>query len=182
MSDMNPLTTRRLERTKYLWEEYKYRHDLIWQRTFTFTTAIVLISIIPYLQEDVARLLEEWIIIAPILAVVLAGFGLLVMLNELYIFSKIKNKYRRQQNLIFIGLHDIDKQDHDNKDRFKWFTQSRFVKWLTQSKFNWFTQSRFNKFVTAYFVSLLVLSIFNVCIVAWVWIPRLLKLPTCPCP
>jgi hypothetical protein len=36
-----------LKQCQYLWEEYKYRHDLIWQRVFRFTTAIVLISIVP---------------------------------------------------------------------------------------------------------------------------------------
>lgn len=37
-----------LQQCQYLWEEYKYRHDLIWQRIFRFTGAVVLISIIPY--------------------------------------------------------------------------------------------------------------------------------------
>jgi hypothetical protein len=30
-----------LKQCQYLWEEYKYRHDLIWQRIFRFTTARV---------------------------------------------------------------------------------------------------------------------------------------------
>lgn len=136
-----------------LWEEYKYRHDLIWQRTFTFTTAITLISIIPYIRPEIARLLQNWILIAPLLALLLAGFGLLVMLNELILFGKIKLEYREQQNKL------LGKKLHELK--------------------NW---SWFSLFVTVYFVALLLLSILNCYIVLQIWIPRLLVQPDCPCP
>lgn len=161
-----------LETLNSLWDEYKYRHDLIWQRTFTFTTAITLISIIPYMQENVACLLANWIIIAPILALILAGFGLLVMRNELNIFSIIKKEYRRQQNLRFHNLLEIGCEDQDKKDRGKWL----------KDKFKWCAQDKFKCFVMAYFVSLVVLSIINIRIVGFIWIPRLLNSPACPCP
>ena len=51
-----------LEKCKFLWDEYTYRHDLIWQRIFRFTTAIVLISIVPYIREDSACLFGPWIV------------------------------------------------------------------------------------------------------------------------
>ena len=137
---------------KNLWEEYKYRHDLIWQRTFTFTTAIVLISIIPYIQPEIVRLLNKSILIAPLLALILAAFGLLVMHNELVLFGKIKGEYRRRQNkLLGKELNNPNKSGY------------------------------FGLFVTAYFISLLVLCILN-CYIVWVkLIPEVLRQPVCPC-
>lgn len=94
----NPLTVTTLQKCQYLWEEYKYRHDLIWQRIFLFTTAVVLLSLIPYVQQDIARKLDIGILIAPGLATLLAVFVRVVITNELELFRKIKTAYRRQQN------------------------------------------------------------------------------------
>ncbi len=143
-----------LKQAEYLWEEYKYRHDLIWQRTFRFTAAIVLISIIPYLQQDVARLLGEWILLAPLLAFILAGFVFLVMLNELDLFGRIKEAYRRQQD----KLLDCDLRHPFNK------------------------KGHFEFFVVTYFLCLVLLSIANGLIVWLVWLPALSKQPVCVCP
>ncbi len=133
-----------LEQCKYLWDEYKYRHDLIWQRIFRFTTAVVLISIIPYVQQDIAHRLGNWILIAPLLASILAGFVLLVMWNELELFGKIKHAYRRQQNKL---LDDDLKHDLDKK-------------------------SYFDRFVLFYLGSLVVLSFANGLIAWLIWIPK----------
>lgn len=143
MKANNLETSKALEQCKYLWEEYKYRHDLIWQRIFRFTTAVVLISIIPYVQQDIARLLGNWILIAPFLAFILAFFVLLVMWNELELFGKIKEAYRRQQNRL---LDDDLKHGLNEK-------------------------SNFSFFVRVYFASLVLLSLFNVFIVWQIWIP-----------
>jgi len=103
-----------LEYCKYLWEEYRYRHDLVWQRIFRFTTAVVLISIIPYVQPKIAGLLGPWILIAPLLATILAGFVLVVMQNELKLLERIKKAYRRQQNKLLDDdlQHDLDKKSY----------------------------------------------------------------------
>ena len=100
---------------QYLWEEYKYRHDHIWQRIFRFTSAVVLISIVPYVQMKIARTLGCWILLAPLLATILAGFVFVVMRNELKIFEKIKTAYRRQQNNL---LDDDLKHDLNEKSNF----------------------------------------------------------------
>ncbi|CAN5889612.1 hypothetical protein BH18ACI4_BH18ACI4_01590 [soil metagenome] len=42
---------KRLETLQLLWEEYKYRHDLVWRVIFQLTTAIVVLSIIPYIKQ-----------------------------------------------------------------------------------------------------------------------------------
>lgn len=139
-----------LEKCKFLWGEYTYRHDLIWQRVFRFTTAIVLISIVPYIQEDIACLFGPWIILAPALATLLAGFVLPVMNNELDLFGGIKKEYRKQQKR-YLG------------------------KELKGAK----KKERFRLFVMLYFVGLLALSIANL-VIAWqVWVPRLLDQSIC---
>ena len=138
---------------QYYWEEYKYRHDHIWQRIFTLTTAIVLISIIPYIQQDVVRLLRNWILIAPILAFLLASFVFLVMDNELELFGRIKKAYRRQQNR---HLDNDLKHQLDGK-------------------------SSFEMFVKAFFGILLALTVINGLIVFLVWIPKVVAQPFCPC-
>jgi len=133
-----------LKQCQYLWEEYKYRHDLIWQRIFRFTTAVVLISIIPYVQQKIADLLGPWILIAPLLATILAGFVLIVMRNELELFGKIKTAYRRQQNKL---LDDDLKHDLSKK-------------------------SDFDCLVLLYLSTLVVLSLVNGFIVWRVWLPK----------
>jgi hypothetical protein len=134
-----------LDYCQYLWEEYKYRHDHIWQRIFRFITAVVLISIISYAQGQIARTLGLWILTAPLLATILAGFVLVVMRNELKLFEKIKTAYRRQQNNL---LDDDLKHDFDKK-------------------------SNFNRQVMLYLVSLVALSLANGLIILWVWLPEM---------
>lgn len=143
-----------LKERHHLWEEYEYRHDLIWQRIFRFTTAVVLISIIAYVQQDIVRLLGNWILIAPLLASVLAGFVLLVMWNELELFGRIKEAYRRQQNEL---LDDDLKHELNEK-------------------------SNFRLLVLIYLASLVLLSVINGFIVFYIWIPKVLAQPICPCP
>lgn len=138
-------TTDAMKQCEYLWKEYKYRHDLIWQRIFRFTTAIVLISIIPYIQESIARILGIWILIAPLLASILAIFVLVVINNELKLFNKIKTQYRRRQN----KLLDDDLQ-HDLNEK-----------------------SGFGRFVLVYHSSLVVLSVANGFITWLIWLPKL---------
>lgn len=133
-----------LKQCEYFWEEYKYRHDLIWQRIFRFTTAVVLISIIPYVQQDIARLLDTWILIAPLLATILSGFVFIFMRNELKLFEKIKTAYRRQQNKLLDNdlKHDLNKKSY------------------------------FDRLVLLYLGSLTALSFANGLIAWLVWLPK----------
>ena len=134
-----------LEYCSYLWEEYRYRHDLVWGRTFGFTTAIVLISVIPYVQQNIARMLGPLILIAPLLATILAGFVLVVMRNELRLLDKIKKAYRKRQNELLDkgSQHDLSKKSY------------------------------FSQFVLLYLGSLAALSLANGLIIALVWLPQL---------
>jgi hypothetical protein len=42
----------RIDAGRLLWDEYKYRHDLIWKLVFQLTTAVILINTAPYLEAD----------------------------------------------------------------------------------------------------------------------------------
>ena len=93
-----------LEKAKFLWEEYKYRHEHCWKLIFQITAAIVILSIVPYTDTDIAKSLGYWIVSLPALGIVLAVFSLLRMSKELKVLDSIKNKHRVLQQ----GLFNID--------------------------------------------------------------------------
>ena len=139
-----------LELSKHFWEEFKYRHDLIWQRVFRFTAAIVLLSIIPYSQQEIALAFGNVILIAPVLAALLAILARVVMRNELFLFEKIATAYWQQQNKLL-----------DN-----------------HLKHNLTGKRPFSKFVGWYLNCLILLSSVNILIVWFLWIPQLFTYDT----
>jgi hypothetical protein len=44
-----------VELAKYLWEEYRYRHALIWRLLFRTTAVAALLSIAPFTIDDFAE-------------------------------------------------------------------------------------------------------------------------------
>lgn len=149
MGNKKKVKASKLQECQDFWEEYKYRHDLVWQRVFTFTTVVVLLSIVPYVQKDIARLLDIAILIAPVLATFLAAFVWVVLWNELKLLNKIKKAYRRQQNKF---LDDDLKHD------------------LCKT-------SVFTPLVLSYMGILLLLSFGNILVTLLVWLPKLQALP-----
>jgi hypothetical protein len=134
-----------LQLTQHFWTEFKYRHDLIWQRLFRLTAAVVLISIIPYAQPIVAKLLGIWILLAPLLATALVGFAFIVMQHELNLFERIATEYMWQQNQLL----------------------------ATEPKHNIGAPRAFGGFVQVYLIFLIVLSFVNGLIAWLVWVPAL---------
>jgi hypothetical protein len=134
-----------LQLAQHFWTEFKYRHDLIWQRIFRLTAAVVLISIIPYAQPITAKLLGKWILLAPILATALAGFAFFVMRYELLLFERIASEYVWQQNRLLATEPELDV--HGPRP--------------------------FPVFVRRYLFFLIVLSFANGLITWFVWIPAL---------
>ncbi|MDN6320228.1 MAG: hypothetical protein ACTHYN_15460 [Marinobacter sp.] len=80
-----------------LWDEYKYRHDHIWKKLFQITIAIVLLGSVPYLKPEVTQVLQNWILIAPLLGCILVLISLLLMHFELTLFAKIAAAHRAHQ-------------------------------------------------------------------------------------
>jgi len=84
-----------LERTKQLWEEYRYRHDLIWRLLFRITFVAVLLSIAPFtINDSVRQRVGFWIYSLPVLAFLLVLGGWLLLVKEFWLFQPIDNLYR----------------------------------------------------------------------------------------
>jgi len=131
-----------LEGFEVIWEEYKYRHDKVWRLIIQITTAAVVLSVIPYLNLDVVSGLVWGILLVPLLAVVLVGFAFLVIQNEMYLLSRIKNKFWCVQLEVFkIPLPPEERRP-------------------------------FQGYVRVYLIILLVLGLLNCVIIALFWVPH----------
>ena len=82
-----------------IWDEYKHRHDLCWKLIFQFTIAAVVISIVPYVQANIAAKLSYTIILLPLLAVALTALGWQRLSREADILGVIRKKHRELQGL-----------------------------------------------------------------------------------
>jgi hypothetical protein len=89
------------DRYNAVWDEYKYRHDLIWRVTFQVTSAAVIIGVSPYLSVKVTVALGWWVLGVPILALGLVGVAFFVIADEIALFEKIKAEYRCLQKECF---------------------------------------------------------------------------------
>jgi hypothetical protein len=88
----------KLEFAKYLWEEYRYRHDLIWRLLFRVTAVAALLSIVPFTISETAKAnAGPAVDLLPALALVLilASSGLLRA--EWKRFEPINRDYREAQ-------------------------------------------------------------------------------------
>jgi hypothetical protein len=106
-----------VEVAQYLWEEYSYRHDLIWRLLFRVTAAATALSIAPFgIENLVVRQVGLWVAFLPVLAVLLVVGSSPLFYTELRRFHRIKDYYRRFQNEV------VGEQVHDprTKDLFDW--------------------------------------------------------------
>lgn len=83
-----------------LWDEYKYRHQHCWNTVFKLVIALVLISVIPYTQREVACVLSWRILVVPLLAVCVSVFGYLRVRRELMALADIKVAHQRAQGIL----------------------------------------------------------------------------------
>jgi hypothetical protein len=102
-----------LEKAKLLWAEYEYRHAHCWRTIFQLTTAIVILSVIPYVHREVVAVLSWWMLTLAVLSILFAIFSLYVMKRELDVLQKVKDKYRSFQYSLF-GI------EHSGKSRSRW--------------------------------------------------------------
>jgi hypothetical protein len=136
---------KKLEELQLLWEEYKYRHDLVWRVIFQLTAAIVILSVIPYINRDIVQVLKWGILSAPVLSIALIIFGFFLVNNELDLFHKIKDEYRERQTKLFPKIT----HEHGGVS--------------------------VRQMVRFYFISILVLSLVNLFVVLCVWIPKVTR-------
>jgi len=89
---------------KYLWDEYKYRHQLCWSAVYKVTIAVVALAVVPYAQYKLIEDLHlgKWVLLVPpLIGTILAGFGIKLVLNELDLFGKTKLAYVTFQNKFY---------------------------------------------------------------------------------
>ena len=91
----------KLEEAIFLWDEYRYRHELCWKLIFQITTAVVTILIIPYIRKDITEQVGLWILALPCLAIILVLFSISRMNRELEILGKIRKAHRERQGKLY---------------------------------------------------------------------------------
>jgi hypothetical protein len=90
-----------------LWDEYKYRHDLIWRHLIRSTLALVALVTVRY---STAFKPTVWLVtVAWVMALGYWVVTLFAVEPELRLFKQIKNLHRERQTLYF-GLHGKTKQ------------------------------------------------------------------------
>jgi hypothetical protein len=97
------------EEASLLWDEYKYRHDLIWRHMIRSTVALVVLLTLRYTTEfgdNYYLSVGGWF-----LAVMYTGFTVLVVHNELELYDQIKKLHRKRQHYYFGLFPEI----HDKK-------------------------------------------------------------------
>lgn len=144
---------------KYLWDEYKYRHDLCWRAIYKIVTSVVLLSVIPYIRDELTKVLDGWMVIPPVLGVMLAAFGICMLRNELAIFAKSKLAHHTLQDAFL-------RQKITNEDYSKFVTHNLTDKTASRTKFD--------QYVTFFMVLLLLLSVGNVLFLWLSWIPHII--------
>jgi hypothetical protein len=89
----------RIELAKYLWEEYRYRHDLIWRLLFRMTAVAALLSLAPLTIDDlVKRQVGAWVNALPGLTLAFVLISWAVLYLELRLFEPIDARYVEAQN------------------------------------------------------------------------------------
>ena len=83
---------------KATWQEYEYRHKHIWSNVYKLTFSVSLLSVLPYLHQEVVCVLGHWVLWAPGLAIALSVFAILRGYRELKVLKTIRIKYREDQD------------------------------------------------------------------------------------
>jgi hypothetical protein len=140
----------KLSRAEYLWTEFQYRHDLIWNLVFRLTIAVVLLGIIPYTQSQLIEGLGEFlslgVLAPPLLGAVLALVG----------FNRIRHELKQ---LAYIWGHYRPLQDHLLDIPFR---QKSILRQIFRQKSILRQKSTFPRDVKIYTVFLTVLAGLNI--------------------
>ena len=96
-----------LDDAKYIWDEYRYRHEHIWGLIFKITAAVVAVSIAPYIANDRTLVaLKLLIICLPAIGLALVILCWFRLKREFKILNEVKNKHREFHELKFEILYD----------------------------------------------------------------------------
>ena len=87
-----------LEVVSYLWQEYEYRHDMIWKLAFRITAVASALLIAPFLaDESIQSAVGYGLLGLPLLALVVIAGGLFTLTSELPRLGLVRKAYRAAQ-------------------------------------------------------------------------------------
>src|SRR4051812_20374471 len=90
-----------VEVTTLLWQEYSYRHDLIWRLLFRSTSVAVLLAVAPFTIGDLTQhRVGSWIKVLPILALVLLAGSSFLLRLEFQLFMPVVLRYEHLQRRV----------------------------------------------------------------------------------
>jgi hypothetical protein len=90
---------------QYLWEEYRYRHDLVWRVVFRVTAVATLLSIAPFLaRESIQETVGRSLVVLPVLAVFVVLAGHYELRLELELLGNVRSAYRQVQHRALFHL------------------------------------------------------------------------------
>jgi hypothetical protein len=94
----------------YIWDEYKYRHGLVWAAVYKVSAAVVALAVLPYVKPDLSKALGYRMLVPSILGTALAAFGIWVVRNELRLFAESKiAHYDIRMRLVYQSLSEAGK-------------------------------------------------------------------------
>lgn len=160
------------EGPKFLWDEYKYRHELIWKYVFQITASVVVVSSIPYTETAIkAGKVLGWVLVAPpLLGVLLTVYAMLRMYRELKILDRIRTKHRENHYKLFEICYSpkacppkmpVESQAGEEKSNLRKCQPER---------------STFRRDVLVYLGILAIIGVANAIFIFWCWAPNLNKL------
>jgi hypothetical protein len=108
-----------LDDARYVWDEYRYRHEHIWGLIFKITAAVVAISIVPYVANERTLVsLKPLIICLPAIGLALLILCWFRLNREFEILKEVKNKHRKFHELKFGIFYDQKQSSFSKHVRF----------------------------------------------------------------
>ena len=84
------------KKATFIWEEYKYRHELVWKLIIQLTLAIVAVSIIPYLPDTkIGERVGPVLVALPFIGLVLGIITTFRIARECNILDRIREEHRK---------------------------------------------------------------------------------------
>jgi hypothetical protein len=156
-----------LQVAEYLWEEYRYRHDLVWKLVFRVTAVATALLIAPFLvDKSVQKVVGNWLLFLPLLAIAVILTGYYVLLCELELLEKIRNAYRQVQNQ---ALHHLEPQWRPHPPPSEQGEPKR-TKWQQLKRFR---VDHFEARVSVFMLLLLVAAFAFFFLFLFAWLPRI---------
>ena len=90
-----------------IWDEYKYRHALIWKHLIRSTTAVVALLTVQFLTDFNG---ETFLIFASfIIAIGYTVFTIWILGPELDLLKQVKEEHRKRQKNVYPSMHKNDR-------------------------------------------------------------------------